>query len=140
MASEGAGTGRDLVRSFESLSEEFCTEIAALHTEPEIRLAQSRYLGKKGRATELMKLLGRIPPADRPLVGAAANRARESIEQLVEARLGSLANANLAAQLSRRVDVTLPGRGRRAGAIHPLTRVRLEIEEIFHGMGFEVRT
>jgi phenylalanyl-tRNA synthetase alpha chain len=38
------------------------------------------------------------------------------------------------------VDVTLPGRGRRVGTLHPLTRVRLEIEQIFHGMGFEVRT
>src|ERR1017187_773962 len=89
MASEGAGTGHDLVRSFESLSAESSAEIAGLQTEPEIRLAQSHYLGKKGRATELMKLLGRMPPADRPMVGAAANPAREAIEKLVEARLAS---------------------------------------------------
>ncbi len=140
MASEGAGTGQDLVRSFESLSAELAAEIAAVSTEPEIRLAQARYLGKKGRATELMKLLGRIPPADRPMVGAAANRAREAIEKLVEARLASLAEAALTSELSRSVDVTLPGRGPRAGTLHPLTRVRMEIEQIFHGMGFEVRT
>ncbi len=140
MASEGAGTGQDLVRSFESLSAELAAEIAAVATEPEIRLAQARYLGKKGRATELMKLLGRIPPADRPMVGAAANRAREAIEKLVDARLASLAEASLASELSRSVDVTLPGRGHRAGTLHPLTRVRMEIEHIFHGMGFEVRT
>jgi len=140
MASEGAGTGQDLVRSFESLSAEFAAEISGLHSESEIRLAQSRYLGKKGRATELMKLLGRIPSADRPAVGAAANRAREAIEGLVEGRLASLAEAVLTADLSRSVDVTLPGRGRRAGTLHPLTRVRMEIEQIFHAMGFEVRT
>ena len=140
MASEGAATGQDLVRSFESLCAEFSAEIAGLHTEPEIRLAQSRYLGKKGRATELMKLLGRIPPADRPAVGVAANRAREAIEGLVEARLAGLAEAALTADLSRSLDVTLPGRGRRAGTLHPLTRVRIEIEQIFHAMGFEVRT
>ena len=140
MASEGAGTGQDLVRSFESLGTEFSTEIAGLHSEAEIRLAQSRYLGKKGRATELMKLLGRIPQADRPAVGVAANRARETIEKLVEARLASLAESALASELARSVDVTLPGRGRRAGTLHPLTRVRMEIEQIFHAMGFEVRT
>jgi len=140
MASEGAGTGQDLVRSFESLNAEFSAEIAGLTTEAEIRLAQSGFLGKKGRATELMKLLGRIPAADRPLVGAAANRAREAIEKLVDERLAGLAEASLAADLSRAVDVTLPGRGSRAGTIHPLTRVRMEIEQIFHAMGYEVRT
>lgn len=140
MASEGAGNAQDLVRSFEALATEFQTEVAGLSTEEEIRLAQSRYLGKKGRATELMKLLGRIPHGDRPAVGVAANQAREAIERQVEARLGALAEAALAAQLNRSVDVTLPGRGARGGSLHPLSRVRLEIERIFHGMGFEVRT
>jgi phenylalanyl-tRNA synthetase alpha chain len=140
MASEGAGTGQDLVRSFESLCSEFSADIAGLSAESEIRLAQARYLGKKGRATELMKLLGRIPQADRPAVGVAANRARDGIERLVEERLASLAEVALASELARTVDVTLPGRGRHAGTLHPLTRVRMEIEQIFHGMGFEVRT
>ena len=140
MASEGAGTAQGLVLLFESLASVFSTEIATLQTEPEIRLAQARYLGKKGKATELMKQLGRIPPGDRPAVGAAANRARESIEKLVEERLAGLAEASLAGELARSVDVTLPGRGRRAGTIHPLSRVRMEIEQIFLGMGYEVRT
>lgn len=139
-ASEGQGTGQDLVRAFDELSAAFSADIAGLRTEEEIRLAQARYLGKKGKATELMKLLGRIPPADRPMVGAAANRARETIEGLVAGRLASLANEALASELSRSIDVTLPGRGGRGGSLHPLTRVRMEIEQIFHGMGFEVRT
>jgi phenylalanyl-tRNA synthetase alpha chain len=140
MASEGAGTAQDLGRSFEALAAEFQTEVAGLSTEEEIRLAQSRYLGKKGRATELMKLLGRISQADRPAVGVAANQAREAIERLVEARLSALSEAALSAELGRSVDVTLPGRGTRRGSLHPLSRVRMEIEQIFNGMGFEVRT
>jgi phenylalanyl-tRNA synthetase alpha chain len=139
MASE-AGTGQDLVQSFDSLSAEFSAEIAGLRTEEEIRLAQARYLGKKGKATELMKLLGRIPAAERPMVGAAANRARETIEGLVSQRLSRLEEEVLAAELARSIDVTLPGRGGCGGTLHPLTRVRMEIEQIFHGMGFEVRT
>jgi len=140
MASEGAATAQDLVRSFEALLADFSAEISGLATEVEIRLAQSRYLGKKGRATDLMKQLGRIPAADRPAVGAAANRAREGIEKLVEERLASLAKSALASDLLRTVDVTLPGRGQPAGTLHPLTRVRMEIEQIFLGMGYEVRT
>jgi phenylalanyl-tRNA synthetase alpha chain len=140
MASEGSGTAQDLVRSFEALAAEFSREVAELSAEEEIRLAQSRYLGRKGRATELMKLLGRIPQVARPAVGVAANQAREAIERLVEERLAELSRAALAADLARSVDVTLPGRGSRKGSLHPLSRVRMEIEQIFHGMGFEVRT
>jgi phenylalanyl-tRNA synthetase alpha chain len=141
MAGEGTGTtAQDLIRLFETLAAEFAAETAGLHAEEEIRLAQSRYLGKKGRATELMKQLGRIPQADRPAVGVAANRARTAIEQLAAERLAGLAAAALAGDLGRCVDVTLPGRGRRVGTLHPLTRVRMEIEQIFLGMGFEVRT
>jgi phenylalanyl-tRNA synthetase alpha chain len=139
MAGEGPGTAQDLVHSFEALAAEFSGEVAGLSNEDEIRLAQSRYLGKKGRVTELMKLLGRIPQAERPAVGVAANQTREAIERLVEKRLEKIAQDSLAAQLGRSVDVTLPGRGFRKGSLHPLSRVRMEIEQIFLGMGFEVR-
>jgi phenylalanyl-tRNA synthetase alpha chain len=117
---EGTPAAQDLISAFERLTAEFAAEIRSLSTEQDMRTVQARYLGKKGRATELMKALGRLPPGDRPAVGEAANRARAAIEH--------------------KLDVTLPGRGRRAGSLHPLTRVRLEIEQIFHGMGFEVRT
>jgi phenylalanyl-tRNA synthetase alpha chain len=58
----------------------------------------------------------------------------------VERRLAALGEAALTADLARTVDVTLPGRGRRLGTLHPLTLVRREIEQIFLGLGFEVRT
>ena len=37
-----------------------------------------------------------------------------------------------------RIDVTLPGRGERRGGLHPVTRVRLRIEQLFRDAGFEV--
>jgi phenylalanyl-tRNA synthetase alpha chain len=140
MASEGVPSAAELVRSFAALAEAFSTEVSLLASEEAIRLLQARYLGKKGQATELMRSLGKIPQADRPLVGEAANRARTAIESRVNERLGVLESSALAEDLSRRIDVSLPGRGRSIGSIHPLTRVRMEIEQIFHGLGFEVRT
>jgi phenylalanyl-tRNA synthetase alpha chain len=55
-------------------------------------------------------------------------------------RLSALAEASLSADLARVVDVTLPPRGAPLGTLHPLTLVRREIEEIFLGLGFAVRT
>ncbi len=129
-----------LIVELDRLAGEFAGEIGALATEEEIRLAQARYLGKKGKVSELMKALGKLPPAERPAVGEAANRAKSSIERAVGERLAALAEASLSADLARVVDVTLPPRGAPLGTLHPLTLVRREIEEIFLGLGFEVRT
>jgi phenylalanyl-tRNA synthetase alpha chain len=122
------------------LSDEFSREIGALATEQDIRLAQARFLGRKGRVTELMKALGRIPPADRPRVGEAANRARDLIETAVSVRLRALQEQALQTELARSEDVTLPARGDPPGTLHPLTLVRREVETIFLELGFEVRT
>jgi phenylalanyl-tRNA synthetase alpha chain len=129
-----------LLGDLDRLAGAFAAEIGALATEQEIRLAHARYLGKKGRVSELMKALGRLPPGERPAVGEAANRAKASIEAAVAARLGALGQVALEADLARVVDVTLPARGAALGTLHPLALVRREIEAIFLGLGFEVRT
>jgi phenylalanyl-tRNA synthetase alpha chain len=129
-----------LIAQFDALKAELAAEIAPLTTEQEIRAAQARYLGKKGRVSDLMKLLGRLPAADRGPVGAKANEAKTAIEAAVDARLGALADVALGADLARTVDVTLPGRGERLGSLHPLTLVHREIAEIFRGLGFEIRS
>lgn len=137
MPSPGA---QQIIDELDRLAAALAEEIRPLTTEQEIRAAQARYLGKKGRASELMKALGKLPPEERPAVGEAANRAKGAIEALVAERLGALADAALAGDLSRTVDVTLPGFGEALGTLHPLTLVRREVEEIFLGLGFEVRT
>jgi phenylalanyl-tRNA synthetase alpha chain len=129
-----------IIADLDRLAAELVAELGGLSTEQEIRAAQARYLGKKGRLGEPMKALGRLPPEDRPAVGEAANRAKGVIEAAVGARLSALAEAALGADLARTVDVTLPARGPSLGTLHPLTLVRREIEQIFLGLGFEVRT
>jgi phenylalanyl-tRNA synthetase alpha chain len=136
MPSAGAAA---IVAELDRLAAELVAELAGLASEQEIRAAQARYLGKKGRLSEPMRALGRLSAEDRPAVGEAANRAKGSIEAAVGARLAALAEAELGADLSRVLDVTLPGRGLRLGTLHPLTLVRREIEQIFLGLGFEVR-
>jgi phenylalanyl-tRNA synthetase alpha chain len=131
---------QEIILELDRLAAGLAAEIGPLVTEQDIRAAQARYLGKKGKASELMKALGRLPAEDRPAVGEAANRAKAAIEGLVAERLAGLADAALATDLARSVDVTLPGRGDGLGTLHPLTLVRREVEEIFLGLGYAVRT
>jgi phenylalanyl-tRNA synthetase alpha chain len=71
--------------------------------------------------------------------GAAINLAKQGIEAALNARRQALADRELQAQLqAEALDVTLPGRQRAAGGLHPVSLTLERIEAIFGSMGFEV--
>ena len=97
------------------------------------------YLGKKGELTSLLKTLGTLPAEERKSAGQDINRAKQDVQQALEARKESLKAATLQAKLaSERIDVTLPGRGQSMGGLHPVTRTMQRIEELFSQLGFAV--
>jgi phenylalanyl-tRNA synthetase alpha chain len=101
--------------------------------------AKARYLGKSGELSGFRATLGSLSPEARKVAGAAFNAAKEKIEAALEARRVALADAKLSARLSEEaLDVTLPGRGRGRGGVHPVLRTWQRIEEIWHSLGFEV--
>lgn len=98
-----------------------------------------RYLGKKGQLTALLKGLGDLDPAERPRAGAAINAAKETVQEWIAGRKASLGSEQLAQALAEEmVDVTLPGRRRPAGGLHPVTQAMQRIESIFVGAGYGV--
>jgi phenylalanyl-tRNA synthetase alpha chain len=97
------------------------------------------WLGKKGVLTEQLKALGGLSAAERPAAGARINVAKTELQAAIDARRGALEQAAVAQQLAAgRIDVTLPGRGEVTGGIHPITRLRLRVEELFGNAGYEV--
>jgi phenylalanyl-tRNA synthetase alpha chain len=114
-------------------------EIAAADNAAALNEVRVRLLGKKGAVTEQLKELGRLPAAERPAAGARINEAKARLGAAIDARERSVEQAAVALELARgAIDVTLPGRGQRAGAVHPVTRTRQRIEEIFRRAGFAV--
>jgi phenylalanyl-tRNA synthetase alpha chain len=128
----------ELIARLERLGDEFLELIQPLSDEQSIRAAQAQFLGKKGKVSELMKELGKLPAGDRPAVGAAVNKVKQTIEAQVEGRLRELDEAADAQDLARRVDITLPARPVGGGHLHLLTQVRLEAVQIFSELGFVV--
>ena len=97
------------------------------------------FLGKKGRITERMKMLGQLSADERPKAGQAINQAKQAVQQAVEARREALKNAILNTKLAgEKIDVTLPGRQQPAGSLHPVTRTLQRVEDLFSQMGFSV--
>jgi len=83
--------------------------------------------------------LGALSIEDRKSAGKSYNSAVERIEAALEARRAALALAKMEARLGEEaLDVTLPGRGRGRGGLHPISRTWRRIEEIFGSIGFEV--
>jgi len=108
-------------------------------TSTELEQIRVRYLGRQGALTSLLRSLGTLTAAERPLVGAAANEAKRELETALEQRLAATIEAERRRQREgARVDLTLPGRRPPLGSVHPLTRVHDEIVEIFVGLGFSV--
>jgi phenylalanyl-tRNA synthetase alpha chain len=98
-----------------------------------------RFLGKKGLLTELLKGLGKLSADERPAAGQRINDAKTSIHAALEMHRIRLERATLELELAKgTIDVTLPGRGQEPGSLHPVTRTRLRIEQIFAQAGFQV--
>lgn len=109
------------------------TDAAALEN------AKARFLGKDGALTVLLKGLGKLDPEQKRDMGARINQAKQKVEELLNLRRAALAQAELDARLaSETIDVSLPGRGRVPGGIHPVIRTWEWVEEIFRSIGFDV--
>lgn len=96
-----------------------------------------KVLGRKGELTLVLKTIGRLPPEERPEVGQLANRLKKEIEQSIKARKEALKGLHRKSQI-KGLDLTLPGRCRPLGRLHPITQVMGEVCYIFERMGFTV--
>lgn len=86
-----------------------------------------------------MKSLGTLSPEERKTAGQEINVAKQRVESALERRRAELALAKMEARLGEdALDVTLPGRGRGRGGLHPISRTWQRIEEIFGSIGFDV--
>lgn len=112
---------------------------AASHTQADLENAKAQFLGKTGLVTELLKGLASLSPEDKKSKGAAINQVKQAVEAALVQRRQDLADEALSNQLkAQSLDVSLPGRLRPTGGLHPVSLTLERIEQIFDSMGFEV--
>ncbi|MEQ9568854.1 MAG: phenylalanine--tRNA ligase subunit alpha [Longimicrobiales bacterium] len=123
-----------LVQQLESLEAQALDDVASAPDADALEAVRIRYLGRKdGRISRVLRGLGGLDPADRPAVGAAANRVKGRLEAALDERGAALAGEDDGGPA---LDLTLPGREPWTGGRHPVTRVLDEIYEVFRDMGF----
>lgn len=99
------------------------------------------YLGKKGRLTSVIKLVGKLPAEDRPALGAAMNEAKSRLMDALAARKEYIEDLEMRRQEEEEaIDVTLPGIRARpmTGRIHPVLNTMDMALEIFSDLGYEI--
>ncbi|SDJ65036.1 phenylalanine--tRNA ligase subunit alpha [Salimicrobium halophilum] len=106
----------------------------------ELKQVRVEYLGKKGPITEVLRGMGKLSKEERPVIGQLANDVREKISDAIDEKQTKLEDEALEEQLKEEsIDVTLPGRPVQVGGPHLLTSIIEEIEDLFLGMGFEIK-
>jgi phenylalanyl-tRNA synthetase alpha chain len=116
-------------------------EIASSQNLAGLDAVRVKYLGKKGELTLQLKQLGSLSAEERPAAGQQINRAKQAVQDSIQARRNDLEGAQIVADLSSgALDVSLPGRGQHPGGLHPVTRTQDRIEAIFKAAGFAVHT
>ncbi|MGQ9696026.1 MAG: phenylalanine--tRNA ligase subunit alpha [Thermodesulfobacteriota bacterium] len=107
--------------------------------EAQIQMLRTKYLGRKGLLTQFLRDLGKIPAAERPLLGRLANELKIKLEGAIEKNLEEERQRQKTEKLlQEEIDVSLPGRKPTLGSMHLLTQVTYDIVSIFERLGFEV--
>jgi phenylalanyl-tRNA synthetase alpha chain len=123
----------------ESLERSIQEDIEKANSVDELEAARIRYLGRKGRITSLLRNIKDTPAQERPIMGAAANRLKKLVEELLEEKTRSLRGPQTASRFYVRPrDATLPAHDGVTGRRHILSQTLKELKEIFYGMGYSM--
>lgn len=107
-----------------------------------LQAVQAAFIGRQGALNEILRGIGKLPPEQRGQVGQLANQAKKALEDRFALRRKELEQAAAAAesQKAAQYDPTIPARREPLGALHPVTIVQRQIEEVFSRLGFIVVT
>jgi len=123
----------------EKLRRQAIEELSAAKKSEEFLTIRTKYLGRKGLLTSLLRKLGDVGSEQRPILGKLTNDIKEELSGKIEEALNRLSSeSGRDALLIESLDVTLPGRGLKYGKLHPITRISGEICNIFSSLGFSV--
>ncbi|MBN1295000.1 MAG: phenylalanine--tRNA ligase subunit alpha [Candidatus Latescibacteria bacterium] len=129
------------MENIDVLREGFEKEKESCASVEDVEALRLKYLGRKGLLAQLRKNVDFkvLSPEKRGTFGKEFNDLKTLMESSIEAQLTTLQERMVAKKLPS-IDMTLPGSGHTLGSMHPVTLVRLELEEIFMSMGFVIET
>ncbi|MHC4068320.1 MAG: phenylalanine--tRNA ligase subunit alpha [Planctomycetota bacterium] len=126
-----------MLEQFEKIGKAALTELKAVKDASALEQFRIKYLGRKGRVTEMLSQIGQFAAEQRKEAGQLANRIKKEVTQAYEQLKKSLGDS-VAPESKPMIDVTLPGKTIDIGKTHVITQTINELLEIFGRMGFSV--
>ena len=128
-----------MISELQQLEKSALAELETAKTEDQFLLIRTKYLGRKGLLTGLLRNIAQVPDAEKPLFGKLCNELKNLLNTKIEEALQRQAiRKKEDVLLKEKIDVTLPGSLIKCGRIHPVIQVRREICAIFASFGFSV--
>lgn len=129
----------DLERQLIEAKTEALEKFQSLDSSQALYDCRTNYLGKKGVVKGILRGVGRLDPADRPVIGQIANEVADELEEAYQGFLSTVKARESASRLEQdAIDTTFPGVWGRKGGRHPVSMVREDIEDLFYSMGFDI--
>ncbi|MCU0657074.1 MAG: phenylalanine--tRNA ligase subunit alpha [Polyangiaceae bacterium] len=129
---------RSIEEALEQFGQDFAARFDAATSEQTLRDEKASVLGKKGKLTEILKLMGKVPAEDRRRIGEQVNALKDAVESRFEARLEALRRQRREAELNAPpFDLSMPPRLLAPrGHRHPLSQTQDDLLAIFRDLGF----
>ncbi len=128
-----------MLDQLEALQSTALAALAAVADDDALETWRVTHLGKKSAIQGVFDGMKTLTKEERPIIGKAANEARQALQIAFDEKAAALKAAALQRALqSERLDVTLPGRPLSMGSIHPVTQTMRRIFAIYAEMGFQV--
>ncbi len=128
-----------MMEALEELLGKAETELRAAISEESLLAVRTKYLGRKGLLTSILRNIGGVAPEERQALGKRSNEIKDILSRKIDDAMQAVSAIGKDDKLRKeRIDITLPGRGFRYGRLHPVTQVCQEICDIFARLGFSV--
>jgi len=134
------GQLEDLLDRLDALRARAIEELEPISSSTDLDEWDTRYLGRnRGELKNISAVMPKLTKEERPVVGQKINAVKTDLERQLAEKRETLKQRELTAALEQeRIDVTLPGRATPTGHMHPISRVIVEVTQIFVKMGFNI--
>lgn len=128
-----------MINELKQLEINALAELQTAKTEDQFSNIRTKYLGRKGILTGLLRNIAQVSDADKPLFGKLCNELKNLLNEKIEEALRNQAVRNKEdILLKEKIDVTLPGNTIKCGRIHPVIQIKREICSLFASFGFSI--
>jgi len=128
-----------MIAELDQLEKDALAELSQAQSEDAILAVRTKYLGRKGLLTGMLRNISQVPVAEKPLFGKRCNEVKVLLEGKIDEAVAEQTRGKKEEVLAKeKIDVTLPGRSMKCGRMHPVDQIRQEICGIFASFGFSV--